>query len=69
MKTAAQAKQANTESPGTITSPREMHRYMAKKLAGVVPELELGIKAELAARINGLKPVQYFVPGKKQVAF
>src|SRR6266496_6237512 len=39
----------------TITSPHEMQSRLQAILAGVVPDIELGLKAELAARINRLK--------------
>src|SRR6266567_2016798 len=39
----------------TITSPHEMQSRLQALLAGVVPDIELGLKAELAARINLLK--------------
>src|SRR6266571_2611782 len=39
----------------TITSPHEMQSRLQALLAGVVPDIELGLKAELAARINRLK--------------
>ena len=38
-----------------ITNPSEMQSHLAAVLAGVVPGLELGYKAELAAEINRLK--------------
>src|ERR1043166_1996485 len=38
-----------------ITSASEMKRQLETILAGVVPEMELGYKAELAAEINRLK--------------
>jgi quinolinate synthase len=38
-----------------ITNPSEMQSQMSAILAGVVPEIELGYKAELAAEINRLK--------------
>lgn len=39
----------------TITNAFEMKTQLAAILAGVVPEIELGYKAELAAEINRLK--------------
>ena len=39
----------------TITNPLEMQSQLSAILAGVVPEIELGYKAELAAEINRLK--------------
>ena len=39
----------------TITSAREMQSQLKAILAGVVPDFELGLKAELAAEINRLK--------------
>src|SRR6476619_1366979 len=38
-----------------ITNVHEMQNQLATILAGVVPEIELGVKAELAAEINRLK--------------
>ena len=38
-----------------ITTPNEMHKYLEAVLAGVVPDFELQMKAELAAEINRLK--------------
>jgi quinolinate synthase len=38
-----------------ITNPAEMQSQLAAILAGVVPEMEIGYKAELAAEINRLK--------------
>jgi quinolinate synthase len=39
----------------TITNAHEMQSQLKAILAGVVPDLELGLKAELAAEINRLK--------------
>ncbi len=39
----------------TITSAHEMQSQLKAILAGVVPDFELGLKAELAAEINRLK--------------
>src|SRR6185295_17278686 len=39
----------------TITNPVEMQSRLGAILAGVVPEIELGYKAELAAEINRVK--------------
>ena len=39
----------------TETNPEKMYQAMKAKLANVVPDFELKIKAELAAEINRLK--------------
>src|SRR4029078_11846348 len=42
-------------NPAAITNTSEMKTQLEAILAGIVPEIELGYKAELAAEINRLK--------------